>query len=171
MKIVFVGLSNKMGKEPLDQSTATGKIIARIADRLNAEYYKINLVQFVPVDENGKLRNPTKREIIAGSLNVRKFVDDVKPDRVVLLGKTVFENLQFDNGFKMYHPGYVVRNGITINYIDETVKKLTKTKPKMEIFHNSIDQQYTMPMCPTCGEPTYSKKICPFCGQEIDWDN
>lgn len=45
----------------------------------------------------------------------------------------------------------------------------TKAKPKLETFHNSVDQKYTVPMCPRCGEATYSKPACPFCKQEIEW--
>ena len=41
-------------------------------------------------------------------------------------------------------------------------------KPKYEEFYG-IQGIYTMPMCPKCNEPTYSKEKCPFCGQEIDW--
>jgi hypothetical protein len=45
----------------------------------------------------------------------------------------------------------------------------TKAKPIMEAFQNSVDREYTMPMCPRCKEPTYSEPACPFCNQEIEW--
>jgi hypothetical protein len=45
----------------------------------------------------------------------------------------------------------------------------TKAKPLVETCLNSVDNKYSMPMCPRCKEPTYSKEYCPFCGQWIEW--
>ena len=49
--------------------------------------------------------------------------------------------------------------------------KVYPLKPIMESFFDGRDDSlYDMPMCPNCGEPSYSKNFCPFCGQWINWE-
>ena len=64
MKIVFVGLSNKINKMPFDITTNSGKIVHEIISRLKDDCYLMNLVDYAPLDENLRLRYPTEQEII-----------------------------------------------------------------------------------------------------------
>ena len=50
MKIVFVGLSNKINKMPFDITTNSGKIVHEIISRLKDDCYLMNLVDYAPLD-------------------------------------------------------------------------------------------------------------------------
>ena len=124
MKIVFVGLSNKKDMEPFDIHTATGKIISHIIEQLNADCYKINLVQFAPLDDNGKLRYPNKKEISEGVNQTLDWLNINKPDKIILLGNIVGKALNIENSIKVHHPAYAIRNGKVNEYIKEVVNKI-----------------------------------------------
>lgn len=49
-KIIFIGLSDKIGCIPLQSDTKSGMLIDKIIKNINAKSYKINLVNFPPVD-------------------------------------------------------------------------------------------------------------------------
>lgn len=124
MKVAFIGLSNKLGKEPLDNSTASGKIIDRITAKLDAECYKLNLVDYAPTDKNGKLRYPTKAEIQDSLPAFYAKLSTIKPDITVLLGAIVGFYVETDNSIITYHPGYAIRRGMTEKYIDDMVNEI-----------------------------------------------
>lgn len=56
--ILWVGISAKIGEEPLSETTNTGKLVKQIENACGKSGYKTNLVKCPPVDKNGKLRYP-----------------------------------------------------------------------------------------------------------------
>lgn len=103
MKIVFVGIHNKPGMEPLDSATKSGKIIDIITSCFRGvDFEKRNLfpVDYLPKGE-------------AAEEMVDQF--PIEPDaRYILLG-TIVNNalgthLQWQ-GRCFYHPGFVLRKG------------------------------------------------------------
>jgi hypothetical protein len=127
-RIAFVGLTNKVGKQPLDDSTSTGKIISEITYGLGQEIEscRINLVQYAPVDSDGKLRYPNKEEIAEGALSLNAWISNNNPDVIVLLGKIVSDSVIFDNSISVEHPAYAIRNGRKKTYIDDVITKIRK---------------------------------------------
>ena len=61
--ILWVGISAKIGEEPLSETTNTGKLVKQIEAACGKPGYKTNLVKCPPVDKNGKLRYPNQAEI------------------------------------------------------------------------------------------------------------
>lgn len=113
-KVVFVGLSNKIDKEPFDLSTPAGKVICQIEQRLGSDYqiFKCNLVPYAPVTKEGKLRYPTKEECKQSYPKLLLWCKRIKPDCIVFLGKQVESSIQV-NDFKeskvlfFPHPSYI----------------------------------------------------------------
>lgn len=93
MKILFVGISNKStlsgDLKPLDETTATGKIISQIEQRIMKNSVKINLVDFTPLDDLGKIRYPNDFEIQNNMPKLIEFIKSHAPCLVFLLGKLV----------------------------------------------------------------------------------
>lgn len=112
MKILFVGLSNKPNTKPFDSSTNSGKVVDKITSKLDHQIYKCNLVNFAPIDDNGKLRYPTKNEIADSMDEFVKHTDQIEPDLIIAFGKIVSRNLSKIENFKnrtihALHPSYV----------------------------------------------------------------
>lgn len=129
MKVLFVGISNKLGKEPFDELTNSGKIVKKIIDNLNCETYKLNIVSYAPIDDNKKLRYPTKEEINKEIPIFMKKVDKIRPDIIVLFGNIVCDSLKKINFknikiIKEKHPSYmyVYRR----KYLDEYIIKIVE---------------------------------------------
>ena len=130
--IMWVGLSAKKVSSlfdsiPLDNNTATGKIIEEIETK-EFLFYKTNLVKCVPLDQNQKLRYPTTKEMQSCLDNLIFEILTIKPKLVFLLGTKVsdlvlkqlkskriidkfnnetiviLEKIQFQ---KIYHPSYI----------------------------------------------------------------
>lgn len=128
MKIIFVGLSNKPNKNPLDSSTLSGALIDRVIEKLDFECLKTNLVNFAPINENGKLRYPDMAEKNIGYKYLKKLLDKNQPCIVVSLGSVVTKYLdnKIDNFISIKHPSYISiyrRNDIDC-YIDDVVNKI-----------------------------------------------
>lgn len=128
MKVVFVGLSDKIGMETLSSLTSSGKIISKISEQLSAECHRVNLVQFTPLDGEGKLRYPTLSELNDGALKLKICLQDINADKVVLLGKMVGNSLKVDNGIQVPHPAYAIRQGKEKEYIEDVVFKVLGNK-------------------------------------------
>lgn len=112
MKILFVGLSNKIGKEPFDETTNTGKVVHQIASMTNDECYFKNLVSYAPVDKNNKLRYPKKNEIDDSLPTFFNYLADIKPDVVISFGtivSTVLSKIDAidDILISAKHPSYI----------------------------------------------------------------
>lgn len=117
--ILFVGINNKKDKKPLQTGTKTGNIIDMISEYFQEHVIlKTNLCNF---EIEGKF--PNKSEIILGKEKIKKLIKEEKPNVIVCLGNLVFENCkEFKNAIKIKHPGYILRNGKSINqYVKESV--------------------------------------------------
>lgn len=93
--VMWVGLSAKimcdyMNSVPLDISTSTGELIHEVEDCFeNVQFYKSNIVKCAPLDNDGKLRYPTKKEINICLSNLLLEIELVRPRIIFLLGKQV----------------------------------------------------------------------------------
>ena len=93
--IFFVGLSHKEDKQwnilaAFDRNTSSGEIIHSIFDAFSCEsMYPVNLVRWVPNDQNGKLRYPTVKEKGEWWKVLEKEIDLYKPQVVFLCWKEV----------------------------------------------------------------------------------
>ncbi len=124
MKVVFVGLSNEVGKKPLCPTTPSGSVIQTIAEQLGATCYMTNLVQFAPLDSAGKLRYPNKEELREGVASFTEYVKELSPDKIVLLGSKVCNAVNLDNCVRLQHPAYAIRQGKIESYIKDSVQKI-----------------------------------------------
>lgn len=124
--VLFIGLSDKVGCTPLQSNTKSGIIIDKIIINLNHSCYKINLVNFAPLDENSKLRYPNKEEMDKGYNNLKEYINYLNPDLCVLLGNKVTKYLsnKIDNFVSIKHPSYisVYKSKYIENYIKESIE-------------------------------------------------
>lgn len=155
-RIMVVGLSAKVIQDiteiPLDGRTRSGKLVSILeekAQKYGYSFYRTNLVKCVPLDNNGKLRYPTKEEIDICFKNLILEMDFVDPKIVVLFGGIVeaafVNNLQLHFSknsmqqyklqkkgsryyISMYHPSYVLRSKVKkecfIRVFSELIKRL-----------------------------------------------
>lgn len=120
-KVLFVGLSDKVGCTPLQSGTISGDLIDRIIVGINGECHKINLVNFAPLDEKGKLRYPTKLEMDIGYRYLQEFIKELNPTICILLGNKVSKYLSTKvNSLSIKHPSYIAV--YKRKYIDEYIK-------------------------------------------------
>lgn len=138
MKIIFVGLSNKIDLKPFDSTTKSGQIIDKIIDNLDDTCFKMNLVSYAPLDENNKLRYPTKKEIEKAIPDFLKQVDIINPDIIISFGNIVSYELEKLEQTKYRliqkkHPSYVtVYKHKQINdYIDDILLSINTYKKKL----------------------------------------
>lgn len=130
-KICFVGISDKVGLSPFDSSSHSGKIVDQIIARLNVQAFKINYVSFPPLDEKGKLRYPTKKELEDSFPVFQKKVLEINPDVLVICGNMISKEIQkyrfyVDRSITIYHPSYIYvyhRKEIE-QYIQDVVSKI-----------------------------------------------
>jgi Uracil-DNA glycosylase len=119
-KVLFVGLSDKIGCTPLQSGTISGDLIDKIIVGINAECHKANLVNFAPLDEKGKLRYPTKSEMDIGYEYLQELIREVNPDICILLGDKVSKYLSNKlNSISIKHPSYIAV--YKRKYIDEYI--------------------------------------------------
>jgi hypothetical protein len=134
MKIIFVGLSNKINLEPLASSTKSGSLIDEVIVRLDYVCIKTNLVNFAPVDTNGKLRYPNLEELEAGFNDLRLIIEKNSPCIVVGLGSIVCKKLdkKVDNLVKIKHPSYVsiYRRSQKDDYVQDSIHEIVKLLKK-----------------------------------------
>lgn len=125
-KIFFIGLSNKIGTEPLASDTLSGSLIDKIIEKLDSDCIKVNLVNFAPIDDCGKLRYPDKNEMDIGYLSLKLTLEDNNPYIAVCLGNKVSGYLvdKVNNIISIKHPSYIAvykRKEID-SYIENTVE-------------------------------------------------
>lgn len=130
MNIILIGLSDKINHAPLDSATKSGALIDKIIDKLEYKCVKLNLVNYAPIDDNGKLRYPNKDEIINGYKKIKFIINQNQPCIVVCLGRIVadFLDTKLDNIIKIKHPSYisVYKKQFTNQYILESVEAINK---------------------------------------------
>lgn len=91
---MWVGISDKENLEPLSCQSLSGEVIAEIESRFNnIKSHKTNLVNYAPMDAQGKMRYPNQAEITDRFPAFRKELDLLKPRVVFMLGKLVSENI------------------------------------------------------------------------------
>lgn len=133
MKIIFLGLSNKKDLLPFDESTNSGKIINDIINKLDDKCLKLNLVQYAPLDKNGKLRYPNKKEINNSIPIFLKTVKSFNPDLIIGFGNIVKDEISKIDLLKnkiifKKHPSYIFvydRKNIN-NYINDIINDVNK---------------------------------------------
>lgn len=154
-QIFWVGLSAKpstcKNEIPLSPATNSGSILCKIEEKFtNLSSYRTNIVKCVPLDNNGKLRYPNKKEISLCLPHINTEINALSPKIIFLLGNKVteaisnqysisFEKRQnFDYAFVKYknfyfvpvhHPSYIYvykRNKISeyIGSIENIIKLL-----------------------------------------------
>jgi len=118
MRVIFVGVHNKAGKEPLDSSTVSGKRIDTIINKLHrVECIKTNLweVEYFPKDKVEKVLLIEKWFV--------KYWEN-KDDIIVLLGSVVhysFPKYILGNIIKLSHPSLQFSKLKPTDYIDSAV--------------------------------------------------
>ena len=98
-QVFFVGISAKIAKSddemPLSPTTNSGMLIQKVEELCpNIGIYKTNLVKCVPLDDDGKLRYPTKEEINHCFENLLVELQEIKPKIVFLLGNKVISTIE-----------------------------------------------------------------------------
>ena len=94
-RIIWIGISmQKDSKKAFDEKFLSGKILARIQEGLGGfvHYYE-NLVDFAPLNENGKLRYPNVLEIAEGRARLLKVLEEVNPSAIFTLGSLVTKSM------------------------------------------------------------------------------
>lgn len=104
-QVFWVGLSAKMAMSeyeiPLSPETNTGKVIQSIEDTLEeVTTYRTNLVKCVPLNEQRKLRYPSKKEMDCCFENLQKEISILSPKIVFLLGEKVTSSVEKHLGIK-----------------------------------------------------------------------
>lgn len=133
-RVLFVGLSNKPGRDALPADTASGAIIDAIEKRLpGIDVFRTNATTAAPLDAQGQLRYPTELELRRAFPVLRKRLAISEPAIVVPLGAIVTRFLlkrlgvtsrfsTFDHAFRyqgfltptgrvvlpIHHPSYIV---------------------------------------------------------------
>lgn len=138
MKILFVGLSNKPNTEPFDAKTNSGKVVDMIVKSLDCECYKINIVSYAPIDENNRLRYPTKTEIQDSVPDFMNYTNKLNPNLIISFGNIVSNTLRKIDCIKnitLYkkHPSYmyIYKRQHLDKYIEDIVMEINEHKAQM----------------------------------------
>lgn len=150
-KVIWVGLSAKKTKSPeelpLSPDTHSGMLIKKIEEECDEiSTYKTNLVKCLPLNQDQKLRYPTKHEIDCCIGHLISEIELLSPKIVFLLGEKVYTSVGkhlnisfekwdgFDYKYKEYnhvyfipvqHPSHIYT--YKRKYIEEYVQGIKKT--------------------------------------------
>lgn len=130
MRVIFVGMHNKIDTMPLCSSTKSGKLIDRVAMAVGCRWIKTNLydVDYCPITYVEKAE-------LARDWHYK--TDWATRDIVVLLGKEVHENFIDSSGItilKFAHPASKWTHASMDEYVkkmSEAIKDLTQSKTKV----------------------------------------
>jgi len=153
-QVFWVGLSAKMstvkGEKPLSPTTISGKLLENVEKKCEGiTMYKTNLVKCVPLDESGKLRYPSKKEILDCIGHIKVEIENLTPKIIFMLGNNVTESIgknysvkfpkpkNFDYDFyihkntyyvPIHHPSYiyVYKRKLIDDYTDALVELIHK---------------------------------------------
>lgn len=121
MKVIFVGMHNKAGMEPLDSRTMTGKVIDKIIEKIPVTCIKTNLcdIDYFPKDK-----------IIIWAENL-VWNEKYQPDSdsvIILLGTWVHKHFLFTNAkiIKLGHPAGIFGTKNKAEYIENAVKRVNE---------------------------------------------
>ncbi len=147
--IMWVGLSMQKGSvEAFDQQFKSGKLLSRITMQLkDFHHVKTNLVGYAPLDKNGKLRYPNKKEMNDHLPNIIMLINKLSPHVIVIFGKKVQECFHRiisseDNPLKnvailgAHHPSYIniYRKKMTNSYINDILAAIKSPQGKESDF-------------------------------------
>lgn len=128
MRVFFIGLSNKIGKQPLSSETLSGGLIDKIIDGLGFDCIKTNLVNFSPLGHDGRLRYPKKEEMDEGFKSLAEELSSSDPYIAVCLGSKVSSYLdgKIQNIISIKHPAHIAvyKRGCLNEYIDMAVQDI-----------------------------------------------
>ena len=118
-RIIFVGIHNKQGKQPLCSSTMTGKVVDRIIEGVQAECLKTNLceVEYFPKDF---------AEINERAIAWHYKYEPTKADVIVTLGAWVKEHFWYDElrVVSLRHPAGIYGAKNKDEYVLQAVEKI-----------------------------------------------
>ena len=85
--------------------------------------YITNVVKFLPLTPDGKIRPPTDKEMDEGASKLLSEIRMVKPDSILALGRTA-EKFLNDRGISnvyAWHPAYVLRRhgGLSTEWLEQ----------------------------------------------------
>jgi uracil-DNA glycosylase len=108
---------NKVGKPFVGRS---GKVLdGWMAEYGISNYIIINTVPIIPLNEEGKIRKPTRSEIDFFRPYIDNLIQAISPKYIICLGRSALEYLNInlsnthwkDNIGFIYHPAYYLRRG------------------------------------------------------------
>ncbi len=93
--ILWLGISlQKNSSVAFDKELLSGRVLQTVLDDLpDFEHHFDNLVDFAPLDANGKIRYPSAAEILEGKDALIKRLEIINPLVIVALGGLVTKNL------------------------------------------------------------------------------
>jgi DNA polymerase len=142
--LLWVGISMQKDSEiPLDKKFASGKLIQAAIDELpQFNHHRANLVNFAPLDKNGKLRYPTKKEISESIEYLLAQIEEVRPQIILALGGLVVQSFSEMLDMKMALPKdfeyQVVSGEFSVMPIHHPSYILIYKRKKMEDYINGI---------------------------------
>ncbi|MCL2610617.1 MAG: hypothetical protein FWE02_02955 [Defluviitaleaceae bacterium] len=118
-EVFWVGLSAKKlmyeGEKPISPKTNSGALISKVEENIkNISTYRTNLVKCVPLDNNGKLRYPNKKEMDTCMANFEIEIKVIKPKTIFLLGTQVRDTIS--RSFSLKFPAIEEFNYQSIEY-------------------------------------------------------
>lgn len=123
MRIIFVGIHNKLNKLPLDSSTKSGKIIDQIILNFRCECVKSNLFNTTSLPSDS-----ITCYVLA--LQWVDFYNPMPPDIIVLLGKLCqhyfISSIFCHNILKIPHPASLYSNSSKLEYINNAIISINK---------------------------------------------
>ncbi len=116
--IFFIWLSYKLDREwnileAFSNKTASWKILQDIKDKSWKNIVMLNLVQWVPLDENWKIRYPSKVEKEKWYEYIKWLIKKYNPEKIFLFGKQVQDMFIEDKNrcvgrlYFFEHPSYI----------------------------------------------------------------
>ena len=103
--VMFVGLSavqvnDLFSNEPFANTTQSGALLRGIVKEITSlQFYFTNIVKCLPLN-NGKIRYPSRDEMTECFINYKVEIDELRPIKVVLLGKQVSSFVSKQLGFR-----------------------------------------------------------------------
>ena len=144
MKIIFVGIHNKPGMEPLDSRTKSGKLIDRIILKLMNNYY-FRDVEFIKTNLFDADYLPKEQMIISKMKDdwYKKYLFNFCKDSiVVLLGSVVkneFLNYDFINRVNLKHPSSIWGKKKMNDYVLQSAKNIIFTNEPLPYMTMNIN--------------------------------
>jgi hypothetical protein len=130
MRIIFVGIHNKPGMDPLDSKTKTGRTVDRIITRVKhfhgeLNFIKCNLFDIDYLPDSHRFMNTMSQE----------WLQRLKPtpeDITVTLGKIVADYIPRGVSravIELQHPGRIMVTEKLVRYIHESAEKINAEVP------------------------------------------